>query len=268
MNRYASFLDRQNRSEDAVELLLKELTEAPANSESAIQAAYLLAHNFKNLISVDDEVLWTWLENRTKWEFHEEGLLYQMLDNVSPAERTLEWEIHENDISEILDKNFSRAEKLAFVFDNDPTRACTLGGIENRLGFPKHSIALLKYAHENAKDKDLKEKSALYLFESYLDTINWKSAEEIFPELANRLSYKELPEWYSRVAIAAAKSEAKEDAIRIWSNVANLYPAMFELMNGLVKYGLKEDLKDFYLKMQQKMPSSEVPSKALSMLEN
>lgn len=265
LNRYASFLKRQNRSEDAVELLLKEISETPANSESAIQAVYLMAHEFNKLNSVDEEVLWTWLEKRTKWEYHEEGLLYQMLKNTVPAERAFKRGISENNISEMLDKNFSRAEKLSF--NNDPTRACILGGIEKSLGFPKRSIALLKSAYENAKEKELKEKSAFNLLESYLDTDNWKSAEEIFPEAVKRLTYKEITDWYSRVAIAAAKSGAKEDAMRIWRNVANLYPAMFELMNGLVKYGLKEDLKDFYLKMQQKMPSSEVPAKARSILE-
>ena len=265
LNDYARFLKRQNRSQDAVDLLLKEITEVPTNSESAIQAARLLAYEFEKLISIDDEVLWTWLENRTKWEYPEERLLHRMLENTVPAQRTFELRVPENDISEILDKNFSRGEKLAF--DNDPSRACTLGWIENRMGFPKRSIILLRYAYENTNDKDLKEESAFNLFESYLETDNWKNAEKIFSEAAKRLSYKETSEWYSRIAIAAAKLGDKEDAMRIWNRAANLYPASFGLLGKISKYGLKEELKDFYNQMQKKLPNSEVPVKAISILE-
>jgi tetratricopeptide (TPR) repeat protein len=263
---YVLFLKRQNRSKEAVDLLLKEIGESPADSQSAIQAARLLSFDFEKHVSVDDEVLWTWLANRTKWEYTEELLLWRMLENTVPAERVFEREIPENNITERLDKNFSRAEKLAF--NNDPTRACTLGWIENRMGFPKRSIALLKHAYENAKEKELKEKSAFNLLESYLDTGNWKSAEEIFPEAAKRLTYKEIPEWYSRAAIAAAKSGAKEVAMRLWRNVANLYPASLGSLDVIAKYGLKDELKEFYNQMQKKMPSSEVPAKAISIIEN
>ena len=248
---YAKFLKRQNRSKEAVELLLKEINEVPADSQSAIQAARLLAFEFEKLISINEEILWTWLENRAMWEYNEERLLKQMLEN---ADR------------QTLDKHFNRAEKLAF--DNNPTRACTLGWIENRMSFPKRSIALLKYAYENAGGEELKEKSAFNLLESYLDTDNWKNAEQIFPQASGRLTYREIPDWYSRIAISAAKSGAKEDAMRIWKNVANINPSMYEPVIRLNKYGLTQELKDFYVQMQQKMPSSEIPAKAIKLLEN
>jgi hypothetical protein len=265
LNSYASFLKRQNRSKDAVDLLLKEISEAPANSESAIQAARLLAYDFEKLVSVNDEVLWTWLKNRTKWEYPEERLIWRMLENAVPAERAFERRISENDISEILDKNLSRAEKLAF--ENDPTRACTLGWIENRMGFPKRSIALLEYACENANDEGLKEKSAFNLLESYLDTGNWKNADEIFSEAAKRLTYKEIPDWYARVALAAARSGATRDAMRIWKRFANINPARFDWLDDIAEYGLKDELIDFYGQMQEKMPSSQVLARAMEILE-
>ncbi len=266
LDSYAFFLKRQNRSKEAVELLLKEISEAPADSDLAVSSINSLAYDFEKFPSVNEEVLWTWLENRKKWEYNEERLLWRMLENTVPAQRTFEQGISENNISEILDKSFNRAEKLAFA--NDPTRACTLGWIENRMSFPKRSIALLVYAHENAEDKELKEKSAFNLLESYLDTGNWKNANEIFPEAAERLTYEEIPDWYSRIAIAAAKSRAKEDAMRIWSRATNLYPASLESLAEFAKYGLKDELKEFYNQMQKKMSSSEVPSKALIILKN
>ena len=105
------------------------------------------------------------------------------------------------------------------------------------------------------------------LFESYLDTGDWKHAEEVFPDAAKRLTPKELPEWYSRVAVAAAKAGAKTDAMRIWSRVANLSPSQMDGLEDLVEAVLRNELKNFYRKMQKEMPSSEVPAKALMALE-
>ena len=67
--------------------------------------------------------------------------------------------------------------------------------------------------------------------------------------------------------MAAAKAGAKADAMRIWSHVANLCPAYIGRLEDLVKAGLKDELKGFYHKMRKKMPSSEVPGKALMVLE-
>ena len=265
LNDYVRFLKRQNRSAEAVDLLLKEIAEAPADSTSTISAARLLAYDFEKFPSVNKEVLWTWLEKRIKWEYPEERLLWQMLENAIPTEKRNPSEILGNADSEMLDKHLSRAEKLAF--NNDPTRANTLGWIENRMGFQKRSITLLKHAYENAEDEELKEKAAFTLLESYLDIGDWENAEKIFPDASERLTPSELPDWYSRVAIAAAKARAYGDAIRLWGRVANLYPAMIGWLDELAETGLKDELKDFYRQMQQKMPSSEVPTKALMILD-
>ena len=164
-----------------------------------------------------------------------------------------------------LDKHFVRAEE--FVLGKDPSRASTLGWIMNRMHFPKRSIPLLEYAVENACDEELRERTHFTLLESYLDTGDWKHAEGVFPQAAKRLTAKELPEWYSRVAVAAAKAGAKTDAVRIWSRVANLSPSQIDGLEDLVEAGLRDELKNFYRKMQKEMPSSELPAKALMALE-
>jgi hypothetical protein len=231
---YAHFLERQKRIEDAVELLRKEIEQAPATSGSAKSAAHLLAFDFEKKVRVDDDILWTWLANRPKWE-------------------------------DKIDEYFSRAEKLAF--EHDASRAYTLGWIMNRMRFPKRSIALIEYAVKNADDKELKKKAIFTLFESYLDTGDWMRAEQIFPDARRNLTPTEVPDWYSRIAAIAAQAGQKVDAMRIWKAVANIDPAELGNLNHLAKAGLRDELVTFYKQMQQKLPSSEIPLRALRSLE-
>jgi len=247
---YARFLKREKRIGDAVALLRKELKDAPALSESAAEAARRLAFDFAREIRAADTVLWNWIASRPKWEHTEERLLWRLLESAEPDD---------------LDRHFIRAEQL--VPGQDPSRASTLGWIVNRMHFPKRSIPLLKYAVEKAQDKDLKERTSFTLFESYLDVGDWKHAEELFPEAAKRLTPKELPKWYARVAVAAAKAGAKSDAMRIWRRVANVNLSRIYGLEDMVKAEMADELKDFYREMSRQMPSSEAPARALKMLE-
>ena len=247
---FARLLAREKRTAEAVTLLRKEIDEAPATSASSKMAACLLAFDFEKQVTVDDEILWHWLGNRPKCEGTEERLLWRMLESANRDD---------------LDKHFNRAEAL--VVGNDPSRARTLGWIMNRMHFPKRSIPLLRYAVENADEKELRETSQFTLFESYLDTGDWKRAEEVFPTAAKNLTPKELPEWYSRIAVTAAKAGAKTDAMRLWRRVANLSPSQIDGLETLVDAGLGDELKDFYREMRKNIPSSEVPARALTVLE-
>jgi tetratricopeptide (TPR) repeat protein len=248
---YAGFLSGEKRTPEGVALLRKEIEEAPAGSRSANTAAHLLASpQFRREVSVDDELLWTWLADRPKWESTEERLLRRMLENADRDD---------------LDRYFVRAEELAS--GKDPTRARTLGWVMNRMHFPKRSIPLLEYAIHTTDDKQLKERAQFTLFESYLDTRDWMRAEQVFPEASKRLTPREVPDWYSRIAVIAARAGAKADAMRIWKGVANVNPTELADLDDLVKFGLKDELVDFYGEMAKKMPSSEVPARALGMLE-
>jgi tetratricopeptide (TPR) repeat protein len=248
---YARFLSRDNRIAEAIALLRKEIEESPATSESSKKAANLLAFDFEKQIIADDEVLWKWLSGRQKWEYTEERLLWRMLENAKKDD---------------LDKHFSHAEEI--VKDKDPSRASTLGWIMNRMNSAKRSIPLLKSAIENSQDKELVEKTTFTLLESYLDTGDWKNAEKIFPVASKRLTSGELPQWYSKIAVSAAKAGAKEDAMRIWACIANINPSSTAGLDSLAKTGLKNELIEFYRKMKEEMPSSEIPDKVIKELEN
>ncbi len=250
LNDYARFLEREKRIDDGIAMLRKEIMHSPPGSNSAERAAYFLAGDFDKGINADDTLLWNWLAGRPKWEYTEERLLRRLLESARRDD---------------LDKYFARAEELAK--ENDPNRAIALGSIMNRMGFPERSIPLLEDVVVNAQDKKLKESATFTLLESYLDIGDWKHAEEIFIQTANRFGTEEIPEWYSRLAVAAAKAGAKTDAMRLWSQAANLNPSNFGGLEKLVDAGLKDDLVIFYSQMQKKMPSSEIPARALAILE-
>jgi len=247
---YTHFLRRMKRDSEAVALLRKEIAESPAASESSRRAARFLAFDFEKHIRADDELLWTWLAGRQKWEHTEERLLWRMLEKADRGE---------------VEKYFSRAEKLAE--DSDASRSYALGWIMNRMEFAERSIGLLEHALEAAGDEELKEQAAMALFESYLDVGEWSRAERIFPEARKRLSVPEETDWYTRIAVAAAASGDKDDAMRIWRVRANANPARPVYLRRLARYGLAEELAAFYRELAKKLPSSEAPARALKMLE-
>lgn len=247
---YAHFLARVNRGAEAIALLRKEIKQAPATSESARKAAHLLAFDFQKQVNVHDKVLWTWLANRPKWEYTEKRLLWRMLENAKRDD---------------LDKYFLRAKELAK--ERDPSRAHTLGWIMNRMQFPKRSIPLLEYAVETADDHESKQWAVFTLFESYLDIGDWRRAEQIFPEASKRLTPTEVPDWYSRIAVIAAATGEKAQAMRIWKAVTNVNPAELADLDELVKFGLRNELIAFYGEMAKKLPSSEIPARVLRALE-
>ena len=246
---YALFLKQEDRSKDAVKLLRKEIEQVPADSESSRRAASLLAYKFPEYINPEEPVLWNWLSKQQKWSYPEERLLMEMLERTN---------------KEKLNLNFARAEKL--TSGKDPSRAYILGWVMNRMKFATRSIPLLEYGYKNADNDELKRKAAFALFESYIDTDNWKMAENISSEVFKHLT-SEKSRWHSRIAVVAAKTGDKNNAMRIWKDIANLYPYQIDSVKELANLGLKEDLIKFYKEMQKNIPSSNIPVKALKILE-
>lgn len=247
---YMFFLARKDRGEDAVPLLRKEIERAPPASWSAEFAVNRLTSDFTKHVRADDEALWNWLSQRPKWKHTEERLLWRMLESSPSLD---------------LAKHFARAEQLAQ--GTDPSRAAILGWIMNRMKHARRSIPLLEQAVERATDPEVKKSAAFTLFESSLDTDDWQRAESIFPIARRQLTPYELPGWYAKIAVLAAKAGAKTDAIRIWRGAANLNPSSTGYLPELVKVGLKDALADYYRQMQKRLPSSEIPARAIRIIE-
>ncbi len=135
----------------------------------------------------------------------------------------------------------------------------------NRMQFPERSIPLLKDAAARAPDKEHQERFAFTLFESYLDARDWKNAEAMIDIANRRLTFAERPQWCGRLALIAAQQGAPKDALRIWMRLAEVNPAYTEKLKELAGLGLRPDLIAFYRDMQQKLPGSVIPARALAL---
>ncbi len=247
LSQYARFLARQKRADEAVGLLRREIAQAPPNTASAQAAARILAYDFGKHVRPDNEALWNWLAHQPKWEYSAERLLWRMLGNARQEDR---------------DRWFTRAERL--TEGSDASRAHTLGWIMNRMKAAQRSIPLLERALEDADNEELKDDTAFTLFGSYLDVGDWRRADRIYPLAAKRMSE---PHGRTRIAVMAAKGETKGDAMRIWKSAATVYPYDLRSIRPLAQLGLKDELTQHYRDMQKTLPTSQIPERALKVLE-
>jgi hypothetical protein len=134
--------------------------------------------------------------------------------------------------------------------------------------FAARSIPLLQDAIARTDDKEQRESARFTLFESYLDTGDWKQAEAVFPDAALHLTGRELPSWQGRIAELAARAGAKDDALRIWKSVANVNPCYLGSVGDLARAGLTTELREFYKEFGVKLPSSVVPLRAMKIIED
>lgn len=197
-----------------------------------------------------DERLWWVLKQTPTWKHDEERLLWRMARNAKAgAERDALWK---------------RAEQLA---QGNESREAILGWIMNRTQEAKRSIPLLQAACKT-KDAELKSSAQFTLFESYLDTSDWKHAEAIWNGASQRLTENEKPDWLSRIALEAARSGDKENALRLWKSKDKVDLSAIGLLDEMVKQGMKEPLADYYRELKKTKPQSTVPDEALKILSS
>lgn len=243
-------LKRQNQIQQAIELLRNEIKNNPANYPSVHSAVNELLSEYRQQIQFDDPLLWQWLADTPQWEHTAESLLYQLLERTSKDQ---------------IDNYLTKAEKL--TVDTHPTRAMIAGWVENRLGYAKRSIPLLRDAVNRLDDDDDKRASAATtLYESYLDIKDWPQAEGILPIAAQHLTMTEYPEWLGRIAIVAAQSGDHADAMRIWKQVAINDPTWIKPVHELETYGMRKQLIAYYRQMQKQLPRSRIPAEVLAIL--
>ena len=69
-------------------------------------------------------------------------------------------------------------------------------------------------AWQRLEKPDEREQTAFTLFGAYLDTNDWRSAEEMWPIARRRLTPTEIPNWLGRIAVAAARAGEPMEALR------------------------------------------------------
>jgi len=259
---YYHFLARNKRIKDAAEILREELTLAPPDSHSAINAIRGLSRlqsDFKYHLNPDDPLLWTFLENRKTWDHTEKILLWKMLEEVPENRRESYW---------------TRAEQL--TRNADPTRGKEFAWIMSRIGGSRRALPILLDALDHLTEEHHRESAMYNLFEIYIDVKDYKAAEQVLPNLISHnnnpnhsfhLTTKELNERLGTLALTAAKAGAPQDALRLWRKKANIDLADLDGLEALAKSGTREQLRTFYREIMKKDPKSWVPQHVLELLK-
>jgi len=240
---YLNFLIENKRKEEALALIFKELKESPHTSNSSCLAVHFLTWRFNAELNPFDEYLWAWLAGRPHWGHDEKELLVAILKNAGTK-----------DFEECL----SRAQAMAP--EKELRRRYILASAMSALKLDLRAKALLESVIKDAskEDQGLKEKTSLLLYEIFLKSGDWRNAEKFKGDLS---FYH-----FVKLAVCAAKAGDKADAIRFWENAANIDPSNMNNLNELVNFGLRNELKDFYLRMGKELPGSLIPGMALRLL--
>ncbi len=239
----AHFLVNENRQEEAVAILLKEMKEAPVNSHSAQSAADQLAWRLPDHVDPDEPILWRWLAKRTSWGRAAQRLLQQMLE-AAPDES--------------VGKYIERARQLALAADADASRAATLGTLLKRMNQPARSIPLLSHAINTTTNDFLRDQATSNLFESYLDRKDWRSAEATLDRAGSRLEPRQSAQWLDRIAVAAARHGDADEALRIWRRAANFRVRNPLLAGNLTELGLGDRLDKYYDEVRRRLPTARI----------
>jgi hypothetical protein len=173
-----------------------------------------------------------------------------MIKSLAGAERNLLW---------------SRAEKLAA--SGDPSRPMMLGWAMVLNEDSSRAVPLLKDAIRRWGDDPEKHRAVSLLYQLYIDTDNWKDAEELWTADNNGWRLGGIVEERRKWALAAARAGAHDEAMRLWRLRANIDRGNLYGLSELARLGLKERLRSFYRQLAQDDPASWAPKFALQSLD-
>ncbi len=111
-----------------------------------------------------------------------------------------------------------------------------------------------------------RQQAAFRRFEAHLARDEWKAAEALWPDARQRLNYKEAPEWLGRIAIAAARSGARGDALRLWRARTNLDLGSTLGLDAMLAAGMRDELIAFYAELAKSDPASVHPRRIGALL--
>lgn len=244
---YAYYLRSINQTAKGVDLFWKEM-EVPQSLEYQQRILNSLKDLESSALHSDDKRLWAYLSAQPEWGRDEELLIWKMYEN-GPLDHESFW---------------NRCEQLAAK--GKPSRSSVLGWVMTRCNQNKRAIPLLERACSTLTNQDALSNNHFTLFEAYIATNNWQQAEKLWPKASKRLTSSEVPRFFAQIAVAAAKSGAKQDALRLWKQKDELDRAMIEPLTELAECGLKPELIVYYKNMVRSQPASTIPKEALKLL--
>jgi len=260
---FALFLAKHNQEENRPELeklLTTELSSTPPQTDYAFEVARLITQNEldldelrNSLLAKQPALLARLLDARRDWGNNERLFIEQVVNREAVP-------------SSLKEKIWSALEPLA----NDPgsTRTFHLAeamkdGEEWRRAIPLWR-GYIKHAYPTNWE-GYKDDAIAHLLTAYCQTGQWQTAEKhLFAHVDS--FWRVLPRALAEIAIAAAKANAIDDAMRLWRMSANIDRRNLDPLGQLAKTKLKPQLLAMYSQMKKEDPQSTIPDLALQML--
>lgn len=196
---YIDFLDTPVSSPEARLLLQAEFESVRLETAYAGFLVSAMRRHWAWFSSAETDRLWDFLASQTTWHHLHRDLLGWMIKSLAGAERKLLW---------------SRAEKL--TASGDPSRPMMLGWAMVLNADSNRAVPLLKDAIRRWGADPKKQEAVSLLYQIYIDTDNWKDAEELWIADHHARSLGGIVEESRKWALAAARAGAHDEAIRLW----------------------------------------------------
>ena len=246
---YAHYLRQSKGSVASVTFLKEQLEQFPVDADIAsFVVGWLIEHDRdrqNQVLTHNDPLLWKYLTARRKWSYREQRVISLFVSRCPKADVDVVWD---------------KAEKLAGK-DTHPSRAQTLAWCMVSFRNRQRAIPLLQDAMARLETPDERASAATTLFDAYLQTGQWKLAEEIWPVTMTRLTAREKVEWLGRLIIAAAKAGDRENATRLFIQRVNLDRIDMRGVNEMIKAGLNDEITTVYEELATKDPKCVVALK-------
>ncbi|NQU23214.1 MAG: hypothetical protein HQ567_18195 [Candidatus Nealsonbacteria bacterium] len=256
VQQYAGFLVRKREYSRANELLREELERIGWNDGSA----EYLVHDLLELdrraqfkFRSDDPLLWRFLAERKGYDYREENVLRAFLNKFRASGNEQAF--------------WDKVLKLAGP-GSDPRRRFVVGKFLLHYDRAEQAVPLLEDALRRWAYSSLREQMGSTLLRAYLETGDWRMAEQMFRSLRSQKTFSDVRQCLADLALAAAKNADKDDSLRLWKERANLDLTDLEELNELAAAGMKKPLADFYSKLAKRDPNNKAVARALDILES
>ncbi len=242
ISRYWRYMVKIGRVDEVIPLLENEIKTAHPDNGSARQAVWAFIHLQQDHlyeINHEDDWLWDYLINQR--DRFDDRLLRYLYKNA-PEE-----------------KNRTMFDKIEESLKNaEPQKAKDFISFLTTYGFPGRAIRI----YESMKDEERKHHRNHSIFRCYLMLNDWKGAE-LFAKQSGMIGL----DTYEKLALEATKTHEYKDALRVWRKASNYDLAFLTPLYTLGKTGLKHNLMNYYISLQQRLPQSWIPQQAIQILK-
>lgn len=255
VNSYCRYLQKEQKTDDrsaVMRLLRREFDKTPAGNAYAsrlVSEMLFYDNDITHLLHYNDEKLWAHLTKKEPLDTNDQQLVRHMAFTVQAG----------------AEKPF--IDRLSKLVSSKGARSCATVGNAllschddyrvtkdlGKLAAPA-SIAPLKRAVAEEKDDYQRGVATSDLFNAYIATNDWKSAESM--SAARGAATDTIINQLQRLAVAAARSGAYEQSLSFWKKKDQIDPSNLGYLDELAKSGMKERLRKYYQDQGKSMKSA------------